>query len=90
MTKGTAAKFFFYFFHRILISHSASTIPKLPPSLPPPPHHSLWGGGGCLVRHFVNPRSLGLENGKKTGQTSFSRRYFVGQKGQNKLEPFHL
>lgn len=86
MTKGTAAKFFFYFFHRILISHSAPTIPTLPPS---PPHHSLWGGGR-LVRHFVNPRSLGLENGKKKGQTSFSRRYFVGQKGQNKIEPFHL
>lgn len=84
MTKGTAAKFFFYFFHRILISHSAPTIP----TLPPPPYHSLWGGR--LVRHFVNPRSLGLENGKKKGQTSFSRRYFVGQKGQNKLEPFHL
>lgn len=85
MTKGTAAKFFFYFFHRILISHSAPTIPTLPP---PPPITRC--GGGRLVRHFVNPRSLGLENGKKTGQTSFSRRYFVGQKGQNKLEPFHL
>lgn len=84
MTKGTAAKFFFYFFHRILISHSAPTIPTLPP---PPLSLAV---GGRLVRHFVNPRSLGLENGKKTGQTSFSRRYFVGQKGQNKLEPFHL
>lgn len=83
MTKGTAAKFFFYFFHRILISHSAPTIP----TLPPPPSLAV---GGRLVRHFVNPRSLGLENGKKTGQTSFSRGYFEGQKGQNKLEPFHL